>query len=54
MGAAIAMSLSLSVLAVSRMFYAQKYVKIHNIIRYMAMMLIACMAIIVSVFRGAC
>jgi O-antigen/teichoic acid export membrane protein len=50
MGAAVSMSLSLSILAASRMFYAQKYVKIHNIIRYLAMLLIACLTIIVMLY----
>jgi O-antigen/teichoic acid export membrane protein len=50
MGAAISMSLSFLVLIVSRMFYAQKYVRIHNIIRYIAVLLISCMTIIVMIY----
>jgi O-antigen/teichoic acid export membrane protein len=50
MGAAASISLSLFVLTASRMFYAQKYAKIHNIIRYVAMLLITCMTIIVMLY----
>jgi O-antigen/teichoic acid export membrane protein len=50
MGAAVSMALSFFVLIVSRALYAQKYVKIHNIIHHMAMLLISCMTIIVMLY----
>jgi len=39
-GAAIAVTLSFAVMAVSRMFYARKYVKIENILYYIIMLLL--------------
>jgi O-antigen/teichoic acid export membrane protein len=50
MGAAISMSLSLLVLVLSRMFYAQKYAKVYNSRRYLVVLLISCMTIIVMLY----
>jgi O-antigen/teichoic acid export membrane protein len=50
LGAAIAVPLSFFVMAMSRVFYAWKYVKINNILHYLVMMLLGIMIIFTMLY----